>query len=260
MAARSAVLDSEPLQTLDGCGLPTDCCVVGPLQSSHEISVASRPTSEFASRFSRALDSLGLSEVILGSRNLATSVSLGRKGAQETCTNSKSPPSGRSVFPDISAEPLSVRLHPRTGGHSFKLPDSGQSLTRLRLEQQQQQRGGGARGASGPPRARVSGGGFGRGRARSRPLKEGVWRVVRWAVTRPHSDPRPEKGRANTAQHRARQRTHARARHTRAPTGVSRQARRDAQHSTVRTKTPTCTQHLGSSADLHLPTTARVSV
>ena len=76
MAARSAVLDSEPLQTLDGCGLPTDCCVVGPLQSSHEISVASRPTSELPSRFSRALDSLGLSEVILGSRNLATSVSL----------------------------------------------------------------------------------------------------------------------------------------------------------------------------------------
>ena len=43
---------------------------------------------------------------------------------------------------------------------------------------------------------------------------------MRWAVTRPHSDPRPEKGRANTAQHRARQRTHARARHTRAPTGA----------------------------------------
>ena len=36
--------------------------------------------------------------------------------------------------------------------------------------------------------------GFGRGRARSRPLREGVWRVVRGAVTRPHSDPRPEKG------------------------------------------------------------------
>ena len=70
-----------------------------------------------------------------------------------------------------------------------------------------------------PPRARVSGGGFGRGRVRSRSLREDVWSVVRWAVTRPHSD--PQKGRANTAQHRARQRTHARARRSRAPTGVS---------------------------------------
>ena len=130
--------------------------------------------------------------MILGIVNLATSVSLGRKGVQETCTNSTSPPSGRSVFPDISAEPLSVRSHPRTGGHSFKLPDSGQSLRRLRLEQQQ--RGGGARGASGPPLARDSGGGFGYGRVRSCPLREGVWRAERWAVTRPHSEPRPEKG------------------------------------------------------------------
>ena len=44
-------------------------------------SVASRPTAGSSSRFSRALDSLGLSEVILGSRNLATSVSLERKGS-----------------------------------------------------------------------------------------------------------------------------------------------------------------------------------
>ena len=55
-------------------------------------SVASRPTAESSSRFSRALDSLGLSEVILGIVSLAISVSLGRKGVQETCTNSSSPP------------------------------------------------------------------------------------------------------------------------------------------------------------------------
>ena len=44
-------------------------------------SVASRQTAEPSSRFSRALDSLGLSEVILGIVNLATSVSLERKGS-----------------------------------------------------------------------------------------------------------------------------------------------------------------------------------
>ena len=61
----------------------------------HRMAVASRPTTESSSRFSRALDSLGLSEVILGSRNLATSVSLDGKGAQETCTNLRV---GGSVF------------------------------------------------------------------------------------------------------------------------------------------------------------------
>ena len=54
--------------------------------------------------------------MILGIVNLATSVSLGRKGVQETCTNSMSPPSGRPVFPDTSTKPLSVRhTHAREG-------------------------------------------------------------------------------------------------------------------------------------------------
>ena len=216
-------------------------------------SVASRPTSELSSRFSRALDNFGTVRGDFGNREPRNFGESGMKGSARDLHELHE----SSEWEVGISRRQCRRLHPRTGGHSFKLPDSGQSLRRLRLEQQ---RGGGARGASGPPRARVSGGGFGRVRVRSRPLREGVWRVVRWAVTRPHSDPRPEKGRANTAQHRARQSTHARARHTRATTGVSRQARRDAQHSTVRTKTPTCTQHLGSSADLHLPTTARVSV
>ena len=55
-------------------------------------------------------------------------------------------------------------------------------------------------------------------------------RLARRAETRPRSVPRPEEGvrpqsptrtRACFAQHRARERTHARARHTRAHTGVS---------------------------------------
>ena len=79
-------------------------------------SVASRPTAESSSRSSRALDNFGTVRGDFGNRHLATSVSLGRKGVQETCTNSTSPPSGRSVFPDTSTEPLSVRhTHSREG-------------------------------------------------------------------------------------------------------------------------------------------------
>ena len=39
------------------------------------------------------------------------------------------------------------------------------------------------------------------GRVRSRPLRKGVWRVERWAETRPHSDPRLEKRCASAVTH-----------------------------------------------------------
>ena len=76
MAARSAVLDSEPLQTLDGCAFRPTAVSSGRFSHRTKSLLPLDRTSELPSRFSRALDSLGLSEVILGSRNLATSVSL----------------------------------------------------------------------------------------------------------------------------------------------------------------------------------------
>ena len=133
---------------------------------------------------------------------------------QQNCTSFASPPSGWPVFPDISVEPLSVR-YTRTGGHSFKLPDSGQSLRGLRLEQRQ--RGGGARGASRPPLARDSGGDFGHARERSFSLREGVWRVERQAVTAPRSPSRKRCAPTDTHAHKSQRRTTPSTRaHTRA--------------------------------------------
>ena len=78
--------------------------------SRHRLAVASRPTAEPSSRFSRAVGQFGTVRGDFGNRHFATSVSLEGKGAQETCTNYTSPPSGmRSVFPDTSTKPFSAR-------------------------------------------------------------------------------------------------------------------------------------------------------
>ena len=130
--------------------------------------------------------------MILGSQNLATSVSLGRKGSARDLHELHESSEWEVGISSHRYRATLSALHPRTGGHSLKLPDSEQSLRRLHLGQRQG--GGGARGASGPPLARDSGCGFGHGSVRSCPLREGVWRAERWAVTRPHSELRLEKG------------------------------------------------------------------
>ena len=146
-----------------------------------------------------------------GNWNLAISREYGRKGSTRDLHELHESSEWEVSISRHQYRATLSASHPRTGGRSFKLLDSGQSLRRLRLEQQQ--RSGGAREASGPPLARDSGGDFKHGRVRSCLLGEGVWRVERWASTRPHSEPRSEKGvhpqthlhtRACTAQHEAR--------------------------------------------------------
>ena len=146
-------------------------------------SVASRQTAEPSSRFSRCVGQFGTVRGDFGNREPRNFGEFGKERERKRLART---PRVLQYRATLSAS------HPRTRGHSFKLPDSGQSLRRLRLEQQQ--RGGGARGASGPPLAIDSGGDFGHGSVRSCPIREGVWRVERWAETRPRSVPRPEKG------------------------------------------------------------------
>ena len=105
------------------------------------------------------------------------------------------------------------------------------------------------------------------GTGRVRSLREGVWRAERWAVTRPHSEPRLEKGvhhrHTSTPEPALHNTQHAA--HTRVLATPVRTQVLHVKHGATQSTAQCARKHLsarsvGSHADLHLPTTSRVSV
>ena len=130
---------------------------------------------------------------------------------QETCTNSTNPPSGRSVFPDTSTEPLSVRhTHAREGTvSSFRI--LGKVSEACAWNNNKESAGREEPRDPGSPETLVVPSGT--GECDRVPLEKASGAPERQAVTRPHSETRSEKGvqpqthshtRACTAQHEAR--------------------------------------------------------
>ena len=171
------------------------------------MAVASRPTSESSSRFSRSLNSLGLSEVTSEVRTSQLRCVWNERERKRLARAEFE----ASTFRHWYRGPLGAS-HPRTGraqseasGRWAKPQGNGLGTTSVKRRGE---------------------------RSFGTPARQSPWwwfrawesaiaspwerRLARGALglTRPHSEPRPEKGRANTAQHRARQRTPSRARLT----------------------------------------------